>query len=223
MVKKLLFFKTEYSWSKNIESLVSIKNKIKKKLYYSKNKKQMQKNNTKLFLNYFIFFLKIFLKKNIIFKPYNLKYLKYSHKLMFISIFKKLTKYKKFVGGYKKLIKLSKILFFAVVLKDANILSKIFSFYMEKTHFRRHKKLIKIFKKILLIYYKTIGKSINFKGLYFNISGKISVAGDSKTRTKNWKFGAFNFSSKFGKFSYALFRVRTKTGVLGAKLIISYK
>jgi ribosomal protein S3 len=61
------------------------------------------------------------------------------------------------------------------------------------------------------------------KGVYFLINGKIGVGGDSKTRGWGFKFGSVQLSSKTRKCSYSMFRVYTKTGVLGAKFVISYE
>lgn len=62
----------------------------------------------------------------------------------------------------------------------------------------------------------------SYLGIRFSISGKISVTGNAKTRTKHLMVGKTSLSSKELKLSFSQRQVRTLTGVLGIRCYIFY-
>jgi len=59
-------------------------------------------------------------------------------------------------------------------------------------------------------------------GFRFEISGKISVTGNSKTRKKIINYGSYSLTNKSLKINYTQYTIRTSTGVLEIKTYITY-
>jgi ribosomal protein S3 len=60
------------------------------------------------------------------------------------------------------------------------------------------------------------------KGIKFEVSGKISVTGNSKKRRRIVKLGCYSLTHKKLKIDYLLDTIRTSTGVLGFRTFITY-
>jgi len=60
-------------------------------------------------------------------------------------------------------------------------------------------------------------------GIYLRLKGKISVGGNSRKRSFTIRVGTYSFSSKDIKLEYTQFHLLTQTGILGVKLIVSFK
>jgi len=61
-------------------------------------------------------------------------------------------------------------------------------------------------------------KEFNFKGLKVKLKGKISVAGNARTRTILYKIGDTSHSKLSNKMSYDFTLINTFTGVLGLRV-----
>jgi hypothetical protein len=62
----------------------------------------------------------------------------------------------------------------------------------------------------------------SYIGIRFSISGKISVTGNAKTRTKHLAVGKRSLSTKKLSISFSQKQIRTLTGVLGIRCYIFY-
>lgn len=202
-------------WFELIKRISS--NKLFKKNY------TLEFNSCKfLFYVYFSFFLKKLEYSKLLFKPLVFKHVTYDQKILYMNFFKKLIKFRR-IFGYKKLKVISKTIFYSLILKDSVLLARCLQWGMQRAPFKKHKRIIRFYKKIISYLFFIFNKHYGLKGVYFLINGKIGVGGDSKTRGWTFRFGSLKLSSKTRKCSYSMFRVKTKTGVLGAKLVISYE
>lgn len=93
---------------------------------------------------------------------------------------------------------------------------------MEKTHLKNHKKFLNLLKAIMIKYSHIFLESFRLKGFFFDIRGKVGVAGNSKKRHFFFRIGKINLSKKDAKLDYQQNIVNTSFGVLGVTMILSY-
>lgn len=213
---------------------VVLKN-IKKKTYI-KNKNTLDKKKLALYKNNILYnrlaLIELFLKKYIeqylnlnvclSFERYDIKFCK--KKYLFIKVLRKrLKRLKRLLN--KSRVSLKTFLNIFIILlysKDIDMFVKLLKKVLQNMHFKSHKKFLYFFKifitKSMYYYFSTF----NFKGFYFYISGKISCAGNSKTRKYIIRSGRYSFTSKNLKLKHRKDLIFTKTGVLGFSLFISY-
>jgi hypothetical protein len=87
---------------------------------------------------------------------------------------------------------------------------------------KHHKKLIDALKKVLEKHGLFFISILRLNGFFFKIKGKISVTGNAKKRNSIIRFGSIDLSSKSAKLDYEEGEIRTKVGVLGYKMFLSY-
>jgi hypothetical protein len=134
-------------------------------------------------------------------------------------LFKKLNK--KFFKQFQ-LVQFMELLFFAFFKKDLNYFIKFFKFILENMFLKKHKKVFYTFEFILNKFFTRLFYFTGVKGFRFEIAGKISVTGNSKTRNKIVSYGAYSLTNKSLKINYLQDTVRTTTGVLGIKTYLTY-
>ena len=88
---------------------------------------------------------------------------------------------------------------------------KRLSFWKYKTIFRYLKYVLRV---LLWAYFPELG----FRGFKVKLKGKISVAGNARTRTLFYRIGKTSHATLDTKLSYAFSLVHTFTGVLGFHL-----
>ena len=64
--------------------------------------------------------------------------------------------------------------------------------------------------------------SNNVKGFFFDIRGKVGVAGNAKKRHLSFNVGKFSKTTKCSKIEYQQQIVRTFTGALGVTMIMYF-
>ena len=99
---------------------------------------------------------------------------------------------------------------------------QFFKKLFEDTPFKKHKKILYSFDFILKKFLKKFFIFTGVLGFKFEISGKIGVAGNSKTRNKIIKFGKYSLTNKSLKIDYMRNVVRTNTGVMGFRMFLTY-
>lgn len=181
------------------------------KFFKKRNKFLKLKNRGFHYLNKFVFsFLEFFFKMSIIF---NIK--KGSNKIPIKSISSR-NFFQKF---FKKNLKIGKqiigLLYYAMLLKDANILIIFLRRIFEKNKIKSHKKILYGLKKIIKTLFKPIFFFLGLKGVYLNIKGKLGVSGNAKKRRYFFYFGEHSISKKSLKMSYKFTNIWTYTGTLG--------
>jgi len=111
---------------------------------------------------------------------------------------------------------------FSIFKKDLNYFLKFFKLFVEEMSLKEHKKVFYAFEFLLKKFlYKTMFLTQTY-GIKFEISGKISVTGNSKTRNKIIKLGYYSLTHKKLKIDYLYDIIRTTTGVLGFRIFITY-
>jgi hypothetical protein len=86
----------------------------------------------------------------------------------------------------------------------------------------RHKKFLFFFKTFIRNLYPIFFNVFNIKGFFFDIRGKVGVAGNSKKRHYCFHYGLFGKSTTSIKMDIEKTIVRTNTGVLGMTMIITF-
>lgn len=93
---------------------------------------------------------------------------------------------------------------------------------MERIQFYSHKKFLSVFKFIITHYADFFIYNNNLQGFFFDIRGKVGVAGNAKKRHFSFNKGKYSKTTKNSKFDYQHEIVRTFTGALGVTMIIYY-
>jgi hypothetical protein len=93
---------------------------------------------------------------------------------------------------------------------------------MQKMHFKNHKKFLNLFKIIFLKYSHLFIEFFKINGFFFDIRGKVGVAGNSKKRHFSFRIGKINLSKKSIKLDFEQNIINTSFGVLGVTMILSY-
>ena len=90
-------------------------------------------------------------------------------------------------------------------------------------HYKNHRRFLyylKLFISKSMHYYFNI---LRFEGFFFYLRGKIRGGGNYKKKNYAVKCGKYSLTNKMLKLKYKKGLIHTKTGVLGYKLMISYK
>ena len=109
-----------------------------------------------------------------------------------------------------------------LVQKNAYFLLLWLSKLMQRLPSRLHRKFLYYLSIFLSRVEQLNHNPGSYLGLRFSISGKISVTGNAKTRTRHLRIGKTGLSSKELKMSFSQRQIRTLTGVLGIRCYIFY-
>lgn len=107
--------------------------------------------------------------------------------------------------------------------KDIEIFSKVLVKIMDSMHYKNHRRFLyylKLFISKSMHYFFNI---LKFEGFFFYLSGKISGGGNSKKKNYAIRCGKYSLTNKMLKLKFKKGLIHTKTGVLGYKLMISYR
>jgi hypothetical protein len=77
--------------------------------------------------------------------------------------------------------------------------------------------LFRYLKYVLRYYFITLFEDVKIKGIKFQLKGKISVAGNARTRKIVQKIGSTGHATYDNKALFAFNLIRTFTGVQGFK------
>lgn len=161
---------------------------------------------------------KIYLKFNT-FLNNNLNFYEKTQCLMWSQ---KVKYFRKVLGPRLFLNESLQIIYLALKLKDPYFLSNWIVSTMQKISFWKYKTFLRYLKYVLRYFFWIIFKQLNIKGIKFQLKGKISVAGNARTRTVRHSIGFTSHATFNNKILYKLNLVRTFTGVLGLKLWIVF-
>lgn len=114
------------------------------------------------------------------------------------------------------------IMLLALKLKDPYFLSNWMVSTMYKISFWKYKMFLRYLKYVLRYFFWVIFKELKVKGIKFQLKGKISVAGNARTRTVFHNVGFTSHTTFNNKILYHLNLVRSFTGVMGLKLWIVF-
>jgi len=135
---------------------------------------------------------------------------------------RKVKYFRKVLGPRLFLNESLQIIYLSLKLKDPFFLSNWMVATMQKIDFYKYKTFLRYLKYVLRYFFWVIFKELNIKGIKFQLKGKISVAGNARTRTARHSVGATGHATFNNKILYKLNLIRTFTGVLGLKLWISF-
>ena len=148
--------------------------------------------------------------------------LNFSEKAQCLLWSQKVKYFRKVLGPRLFLNESLQILFLALKLKDPFFLSNWMVSTMYKISFWKYKMFLRYLKYVLRYFFWVIFKDLNIKGVKFQLKGKISVAGNARTRTVFHNVGFTSHTTFNNKILYHLNLVRSFTGVMGLKLWIVF-
>ncbi len=190
---------------------------LQKKLVFKKK----YFNFINIFLNNFLNF---FLKKKVflVFKKLGcfVKLIEKKKSVNFI-LKKVKSKIKKF-KNFKFIRVFFKILFLSFKIKDSNFFLRWFTYQMDMLFFKKHKKMVHLLYSFLKKHNLFFFKKTKSLGVFFSISGKIGVSGNSKKRHIYLSYGRHSSSNKKLRINNSISQVKTKTGVMGLNFSIFF-
>lgn len=148
--------------------------------------------------------------------------LNFSEKAQCLIWSQKVKYFRKVLGPRLFLNESLQIMFLALKLKDPFFLSNWMVSTMYKISFWKYKMFLRYLKYVLRYFFWVIFKDLNIKGIKFQLKGKISVAGNARTRTVFHNVGFTSHTTFNNKILYHLNLVRSFTGVMGLKLWIVF-
>ena len=110
----------------------------------------------------------------------------------------------------------------SIRLKDPTFLANWIRGMLKRLSFWRYRLIFRYLKFLLRYIFQPNFHLFDFRGVKLSLKGKISVAGNARTRTLFMRFGDTSHSKMDNKVSYDLSLVNTFTGVLGFKLLFYY-
>jgi hypothetical protein len=130
--------------------------------------------------------------------------------------------FRKILGHRLFLNESIQILYLCLKLKDPFILSNWMLHMLYKISFWKHRLFFRYLQYLLRYFFWPHFPDLQLKGIKFQLKGKISVAGNARTRTLLHTVGATSHSTFNNKILYNLNLVKTFTGVMGFKTWISF-
>ena len=148
--------------------------------------------------------------------------LNFSEKAQCLLWAQKVKYFRKVLGPRLFLNESLQIIYLSLKLKDPYILSNWMVSTMYKISFWKYKMFLRYIKYVLRYFFWVIYKELKIKGVKFQLKGKVSVAGNARTRTVFHTIGFTSHSTFNNKILYNLSLVRSFTGVMGLKLWIVF-
>lgn len=115
-----------------------------------------------------------------------------------------------------------KVVYALFKYKDLEIFKRWVEITMTRLPFKFHRRFLYSLKVLFFIYLFPYFKLFNVLGLVIKTSGKISLGGNSKTRTYYIKSGKYPRTTKSLKLLYAQSNVFTLSGALGLCFYFTY-
>lgn len=197
-------------------------NNISSKKFFSKFKLSFNINYLVYIQFYILGFMENFFKKKILLKLSNNFFRKTGNFKFLNSIFLENKNYQpKYMKGFY-ICDFIEILWYSFFLKDLTLINDWFCKFFEATHFRFHRKFILFLQNFMNKHSHIFINVLKIKGFFFDIRGKVGVAGNSKKRHYFFRFGELNKSTKSRKINFNQSVIRTPSGALGLTLIINY-
>lgn len=130
--------------------------------------------------------------------------------------------FRKILGPKLFLNESIQIMYLALKNKDPYLLSNWMVTTMYKISFWKYKTFLRYIKYVLRYFFWSIFTELRVKGIKFQLKGKISVAGNARTRTAFHYVGFTSHATFNNKILYNLSLVKSFTGVMGLKLWIVF-
>jgi hypothetical protein len=193
---------------------------IKKKIIKIFENKKLIYNPAKWYNYTLIRFLETCSGKKIFFKMFtflnkNLTQIEITRCLMWTQ---KLKNFQKTLGKGLDIFESVQLIHIALKLKDPFLLMNWLRETLYKISFWKQRLLFHFLRYLFRYFFWGIFSELKIKGLKFKLKGKISVAGNARTRTIVYTIGKTSYSTYENKILYANDLIRTFTGVMGLQL-----
>lgn len=134
----------------------------------------------------------------------------------------KLKVFRKMLGPRLFLSESLEILYLSLKLKDPFFFSNWLLNMMKKVSFWKYRLFFRYLKYVLRFFFTPIFRELKVKGIKFKLKGKISVAGNARTRTILQRTGKSSHATFDNRVLTQLSLVKTFTGVMGLKVWIFF-
>jgi len=114
------------------------------------------------------------------------------------------------------------IIWYSFEFRDLNILSDWLIKMLTLINLNNHKKFLNLFQNTLLEFSSIFLTSLQIKGFFFKIKGKIGLTGNAKKKQNKIRIGRLYLSSKLHKIVCEKNISKTHYGVLGFVMILTY-
>ncbi len=202
------------------------------KLLYVIKKYFIKTFKTKLFSNKFISYFSLIIVRFfeyctgrfVYFKiyPFILKTLTFFEILRCLIWARRLRIFRKLIGPRLFLNESLQIIYLALKFKDPYLLSNWISVIMDKINFWKHRLLFRYLKYVFKTFFFLIFMEVGVRGVRIQLKGKISVAGNARTRKIIFRFGVSTISTTDLRVVYDINLIKTFTGVMGLKIWFFY-
>jgi hypothetical protein len=130
----------------------------------------------------------------------------------------KVKNFRRLLGPRLFLNESMQILYIALKNKDPFFLANWMTAMFQKISFWKYKVFLRYLKYILRYFFWAVFRELNLRGVKMQLKGKISVAGNARTRTVLHRIGRTSHATFDNKVVNTLTLVRTFTGVQGLKV-----
>ena len=197
---------------------------IKKKIIKIFNHKKFNSSIAPFYANTLLRFLENISGKKIFVKFHSFvgNVLTFDEKLTCLLWAQKLKNFRQILCPRLFLSESLEIIFIALKLKDPYLLSNWIINMFQKISFWKFKLFFRYLRYIFRYFFFTLFSELSIKGIKFQLKGKISVAGNARTRTIRQIIGKAGYSTFRNKVVYDLNLVKTFTGVQGLKIWIFF-
>lgn len=130
--------------------------------------------------------------------------------------------FRKVLGPQLFLAESLQIIYLSLKLKDPFVLSNWMVATFRKISFWKFKTFLRYIKYAVKSFFWIMFKRLGVRGVKFQLKGKISVAGNARTRTAFHYIGFTSHTTFENRILYVLNLVRTFTGVQGLKLWVVF-
>ena len=148
--------------------------------------------------------------------------LTFSEKAQCLIWAQKVKYFRKVLGPRLFLNESLQLMYLSLKLKDPFIFTNWMVSTMYKISFWKYKTFLRYIKYVLRYFFWVIFRDLKIKGIKFQLKGKISVAGNARTRTVFQNVGFTSHTTFNNKILYNLNLVRIFTGVMSLKLWIVF-
>ena len=154
----------------------------------------------------------------IIFNPCLAKSLTFQEKAQLLLWTQRIGGFQRMIGPKVSLLESLEITYLSLKLKEPTLLSNWLIRTIRKVSFWKYKAFFRFLKFLFNNLLLLIFKSLSVLGIKIKLKGKISVAGNARTRTIYYRVGSTSHAKIQNKILHNLNLVHTFTGVLGLQI-----
>ena len=193
-----------------------------KKLIKKETTKPMRESYLVYLRQYFGGFFEFLLKRKIFLKITTKLKITINIKKIFLYLYNKHRNYQYNIGRGFFFQEMLFVCWYSFFSKDLSFLMTWLTRLMNKIDYKKHRRLLKILKSILLRYKYFFLLLNKVEGFKFGIKGKLGVKGNAKKRIMEFTVRNTSFSKKKNRIEYQQGLVYTETGVLGVTMVLAF-